>query len=222
MRVPDERPDVRPKRTTPLTLDIIRAEWAAKRASGETAGTALHHACYYVLGYFFGVEWLRDHVLVGCRYPGYLTNNPITQADGMGIDKDHTLRVVELAELLYNLQGVPGLNHCVDRMFSGQIEPTMAELGFGMFMRRQGVAFSYVTPTGAKGQDYDVDIPYEDGPVACGDIKCKIEGTGYAAGTLLNSLKKAQKQLPRNRPGIVFVRVPQRWSDHRTGGLQTT
>jgi hypothetical protein len=153
----------RPKRNTPLTLDIVRAKWDAVRASGDTVGSALHHACHCALEYFFGVEWLHDHVLVGCRYPGYLTMNPTVQADGMGVDKDHTLRVVQLAELLYNLQGVPGLDHCLDRMFSGQIEPTMAELDFGMFMRRQGVAFSYVSQTGRTTHDYDVDIIYEHG-----------------------------------------------------------
>jgi hypothetical protein len=71
----------RPKRTTPLTLDTVQAKWAAARASGETVGTALHQACYLVLEYFFGVEWLRDHVLVGCRYPGHLTMNPVVQTE---------------------------------------------------------------------------------------------------------------------------------------------
>jgi hypothetical protein len=208
-----------PKRTTPLTQDIVRAKWTGVRASGETVGTALHHACYCVLEYFFGIEWLRDHVLIGCRYPGYLMNNPIMQVDGTGIDKDHTLKVVQLAELLFNLQGVPGLDYCLDRMFSGQIEPTMAELDFGMFLRRQGVVFCYIGPTGVKTQDYDVQVLYEGGRVACGDIKCKIEGTHYAESSLLNSLKKAQKQLPSDRPGIVFVKVPQPWVDLSTGNL---
>jgi hypothetical protein len=172
-----------------------------------------------VLEYFFGVEWLRDRVLIGCRYPGYLTMNPIIQADGMGIDKNHTERVLQLAEFLYNLQDVPGFDQCLDRMFSGQIEPTVAELDFGMFLRRQGVAFSYVTPVGMKTQDYDVHIQYEDGSVACGDIKCKIEGSDYTKNSLLNSLNKAQRQVPSNQPGIVFVKVPQQWVDPNTGKI---
>ena len=209
----------RPKRTSPLTLDVVRAKWDAVRASGDSVGPALHDACYCVLEYFFGAQWVRDHVLIGCRYPGYLTINPIMQADGTRIDKDHTLKVVELAELLYNLQGVPGLEHSLDRMFRGQIEPAIAELDFGMFLRRQGVAFGYVIPTSVKTRDYDVHVPYDGGPVACGNIKCKIEGTNYAENSLLNSLKKAQKQLPSERPGIVFVKVPPHWVDLNTGNL---
>jgi hypothetical protein len=33
---------------------MVRTKWSAVRASGETVGTTLHHACYYVLAYFFG------------------------------------------------------------------------------------------------------------------------------------------------------------------------
>src|ERR1700678_3233716 len=77
----------RPDRSAPLTLEMIRAKWAAVRASGEAVGTTLHHACYYVLAYFFGDPWLHDHVLFGCRYPGYLTMRPVMQGGGMGIDK---------------------------------------------------------------------------------------------------------------------------------------
>jgi hypothetical protein len=104
-------------------------------------------------------------------------------------------------------------------MFEGQIEPTIAELDFGMLLRRQGVAFGYVIPTGVKTRDYDVYVHYEGGPVACGDIKCKLEATDYAKSSLLNSLKKAQRQFPSDMPGIVFVKVPQRWVDLNTGNL---
>jgi hypothetical protein len=198
---------------------MVHAKWTAVRASGETVGTTLHHACYYVLAYFLGDPWLHEHVLVGCRYPGLMSMRPVMQGDGMGVDKDQTLRVVQLAEILFNLQGTPGLEHCLGRLFSGQIEPIMAELDFGMFLRRQGVPFSYVAPSGVKSQDYDVDVPYEGGLTACGDIKCKIEGSDYTEATLLNSLRKVRQQLPADRPGIAFVRVPQDWVDASTGDL---
>jgi hypothetical protein len=209
----------RPIRSTPLTLAMIHAKWATVRAAGETVGTTLHHACYYVLDFFFGDPWLRDYVLVGCRRPGFLSMRPVIQSDGMGIDKDHTLRVVQLAEVLFNLQGIPGFEHCLDRMFGGQIESAMAELEFGMFLHRQGVSFNYIKPSGVKKQDYDVDVPYEGGTVACGDIKCKLEGSDYTEATLLNSLKKVRHQLPADRPGIAFVKVPQDWLDASTGNL---
>ncbi len=69
------------------------------RSKGEAVGTSLLHSCYLVLDYFFDVPWLHDHVLLGCRHPGYLTMRPQMVDDEMGIDKDHTLRVVELGRV---------------------------------------------------------------------------------------------------------------------------
>lgn len=209
----------RPNPRFPLTLEMIWEKLRIMRARGETPGTATHHALYSVLDHFLGEPWLHDHVLYGCRRPGYLAMNPTTGADGYGIDKVHTQRVLQLAEALFNLQGVPGLGQCIDRLFNGQIESTMAELDFGMFMRIQGTDFQYVTPSGVKRQDYDVELLYPDGLTACGDIKCKVDGSAFKKQGLLSTLKKARTQLPSDRPGIAFVKVPQDWVDRETGSL---
>ena len=204
-------PHARPSPAFPLTLEMIREKLRVVMARGETPATATHHALYHVLDHFLGEPWLRDHVLYGCTYPGYLAMNPTMVDEDYGIDKAHTQRVLQLAEALFNLQGAPGLDQCLDRLFRGQIESTMAELDFGMFMRIQGTDFQYVTPSGVKGQDYDVEILYPGGQIACGDIKCKLDGSAFTRRGLFNTLKKTRCQLPADRPGIAFVKVPQEW-----------
>ena len=74
-------------------------------------------------------------------------------------------------------------------------------------------------PSGVKGQDYDVELLYPDGMIACGDIKCKLDGSAFTRQGLLNTLKKTRRQLPADRPGIAFVKVPQEWVDRVTGNL---
>src|SRR5262249_53264970 len=72
--------------------------------------------------------------------------------------------------------------------------------------------FKFVTPTGVKGKDYDVGIEYTDGREACADAKCRLEGTELRADTVKNSLNKARSNnLPPDKPGIIFVKVPQTW-----------
>jgi hypothetical protein len=68
-----------------------------------------------------------------------------------------------------------------------------------------------VKPTGVTGTDYDVDIIYPNGLHVCGDAKCKVEGTDFNVKSIGYSLSKARKQLPDDRPGIVFVKIPPRW-----------
>ncbi len=212
-------PPQRPTPATPLTLDMIRAKWASMLAKGESVGTATHHACYFALEHFLGLPWLKKHVLSECSTPGYLSHRPKMVDEFIGIDKDHTQRVVQLAEALLNLQAVEGLGDRLDRLYQGQIEPTMAELDFGMFMRVQGTDFRYVEASGVKTRDYDVELFYPDGIAACGDIKCKLDGSAFSKTGLLSTLTKGRQQLPADRPGILFVKVPQEWVDRSTGIL---
>jgi hypothetical protein len=212
-------PSVRPKPASPLTLDMIRRKFEVVVARGDGPGTANHHALYYVLAHFLGEAWLRTHVLYGCPRQGYLSMNPTMVDDDFGVDQAHTQRVLQLAETLFNLQGVQGLDERLDMISSGQIESTMAELDFGMFLRMQGVDFRYVPASGVKGEDYDVELLYPDGLIACADSKCKLDGSAFSRDGLLSTLKKARKQLPANRPGIAFVKVPQEWVDRDTGNL---
>jgi len=212
-------PVVRPKPTSLLTLDMIRRKYEVVLAKGEGPGTANHHALYYVLAHFLGEAWLHTHVFYGCTRQGYLSMNPTMVDSEFGIDKAHTQRVHQLAETLFNLQGVEGLDQRLDTLFSGEIESTMAELDFGMFLRMQGAAFRYVPTSGVKGQDYDVELLYPDGPIACADSKCKLDGSEFSKVGLLSTLKKARKQMPADRPGIAFVKIPQEWVDRETGEI---
>jgi hypothetical protein len=131
---------------------------------------------------------------------------------------------MDLAEVIYNLQPVPGFDECITRLRDGDIEGTYAELDFGRMLYLNQVPFRFVVPQGTTGLDYDVEIEYPDGVIASADAKCKIEGTEFSENTIRNTLNKARKQLPDDRPGIVFVKVPPAWvsdSDRVTISLNT-
>src|SRR5712671_5500791 len=96
-------------------------------------------------------------------------------------------------------------------MRDGNIEGTYAELDFGRMLYLNQVPFRFVVPQGATGRDYDIEVEYPNGVIASADAKCKIEHTGFTENSITNTLKKARKQLPDDRPGIIFVKVPSRW-----------
>src|SRR6266403_255194 len=97
-------------------------------------------------------------------------------------------------------------------MRSGQVEATFAEFDFARFLYIHDIVFKFVTPIGMTGKDYDFGIVYADGREACADAKCRLEGTDSRADTVRTSLNKARtNNLPPDKPGIVFVKVPQTW-----------
>jgi hypothetical protein len=120
-------------------------------------------------------------------------------------------RIIDLAEVLYNLQNVSGFDACIAKMRNGDIEGTYAELDFGRMLYLNRVPFRYVVPHGTKGEDYDVQIIYPDGVIACADAKCKIDSTDLSENGVKNALTAARKQLPNDMPGIIFVKVPPHW-----------
>lgn len=128
---------------------------------------------------------------------------------------------MNLAETLFNLQHIDGFDERCDLLRAGQVESTIAEIDFGRFLYMHDVNFSFVTPSGQRGSDFDYLITYADGTTACADAKCRMEDSAIDHKMIRHSLETARKNnLPKDKPGIVFVKVPQTWlnsAETRTG-----
>lgn len=116
---------------------------------------------------------------------------------------------------LLNLQHINGFDACITQMRGDgdKIESTCAELDFGRFLYIHNVGFRFVAPQMTKGSDYDFEIVYPDALVVAADAKCKLETAAIEPGGVKKSLRRTREQLPKDRPGIVFVKIPQRWID---------
>jgi hypothetical protein len=164
-----------------------------------------------IICHFFGKQWHLNNILQDAahsRPAGFLRLDFTPGLEG----ERKTSRILDFAETLFNLQHIEGFDDRVDQMRAGQVEATFAEFDFARFLYIHDIPFKFVTPTGMKGKDYDFGIEYADGREACADAKCRLEGTEIRAETIKNSLNKARtNNLPPDKPGIVFVKVPQTW-----------
>lgn len=174
------------------------------RTNGQSESFAL--ACGVLRG-FMDADWIERHVVSDRKKKGFLS---IDETDPHRREMS-LFRVMDLAEVIYNLQTAPGFDECITRMRDGDIEGTYAELDFGRMLYLNKVPFRFVVAQGTVGLDYDVEILYPEDIVASADAKCKIEGTEFSENTIENTLKKARKQLPDTMPGVIFVKVPPRW-----------
>jgi len=192
-----------------LTADILEA--AIAQLPPEARREPAHRAQWvlsYIVQHFLGRDWFRRYALPDGDPKSYLFPN-FDLPEG---NKQYTIRLFFLADLLFNLQDVPGLERCLKPLRHGNIEPTMAELAIGMLLKQQGYGFRFVEPIHKQGSDYDLALTYPDGRTACADVKCKIlSGTARSGRTIGKSLERARGQLPTDEPGIVFVKLPQEW-----------
>jgi hypothetical protein len=162
-----------------------------------------------ILKYYFGDDWWNKWVVPETAKPNFLR---IDESDQNRLDL-RGLRVIDLAEVIYNLQHVLGFDECIVKMKNGDIEGTYAELDLGRMLYLNQVPFRYAVAQGVKRLDYDVEVEYPNGVVACAEAKCGIEGTTLSENTIRNKLTKAHGQLPADQPGIIFVKTPPRWMD---------
>jgi hypothetical protein len=65
---------------------------------------------------------------------------------------------------------------------------------------------------GIKGKDYDCDLVVEGKPLAC-DVKAKVESTELGTRTIEDAIEKAWHQLPAGGLSIVWVKLPQSWTE---------
>jgi len=173
---------------------------------------------FRVIQYFFGDEWINKNVNPYAKKPGYMRITFGKTAQ----DEIRGMRLVDLAELLLNLQDTPGFADLVGRLKTADVEPSLAELYVGRILYINDVPFRFVAPKGQKGDDYDLEVTYPDGTVVCGETKCKIESTTLTESTIANALQTARGQLPKDRPGVIFLKFPQQWleGDQRQASAQ--
>jgi hypothetical protein len=159
-----------------------------------------------ILKRFLDEQWIDRHFSPSGK-KGFLT---LDESSPEGRERS-AFRLIDLSEVLYNLQDVAGFDECIRRMRDGNIEGTYAELDFGRMLYLNRVPFRFVVPQGVKKLDYDIEILYPNGMVVCADAKCKIETTKFSENGVRNVLADARKQLPKESPSIVFVKMPPRW-----------
>jgi hypothetical protein len=192
----------------PLPIGELRAFISNIRLKhpDEDAFGLAQVAAYHLLAAILGDDWVETHIFRD-KSPTHFFRNASTD------DYERTkgrLRVIQLAEMVFNLQRVEGLNKSITMIRAGDIEAGFAELEVGRILHASDRVFEFVTPKGIKGDDYDLELLFSDVVVCC-ETKCKVEATAISEHSLIRTLHSGRKQLPEDKPGIIFVKLPQTW-----------
>lgn len=192
---------------TPLSPFLLNAVASELKFQNVLPGTPRFHFTIHavIIKYFLGDDWFRDHLLPD-SHPNSFLRPDFSSAD---IDPTYSIRTLELAEMLLNLQSVQGFWRCLEHLSLRQIQSGLAELQIGQVLKIRGIPFRYVED----GDTTTVDIifhPFAE-TTAFAEIKCKGEDTPYSDATLSNALTKARLQIGKGNAGVVFVKVPTAW-----------
>jgi hypothetical protein len=168
-----------------------------------------------VLRFFFGNQWTNENIFsihpevsAHHRHGRRFFRTDLTDPEDQF---RHMQRVATLAEITFNLQNAEGLRQRISLMDKHDLESALGELECAALLAHSELRLRFVTPTGSRGVDYEAEITTSAERTVCCEIKVKSESTSLDAQTLWSALEKARKQLPKNRPGLVLVKIPEDW-----------
>jgi hypothetical protein len=202
---------LRPYRITAATLRRMTSEIRSPRLPAPISEIESEFRLSgYILLDFFGPDWI-DHYLT---YKGLIRGSTY-----FGSDDNFYIRVITLAEMLLNLQDVPGFRSCLSIIARGDIEAGFAELEAAKFLSWFGVRFSFNTPRAKRKADFDLHVIFRNGNFGYGETESKRETGALTGTTIFNSLHHARKQLPNDKPAVIFLKLPETWlsqESHKT------
>jgi hypothetical protein len=181
-------------------IEISRDE--DTRRSGVFLEYATFQLAAYILVEFLGDKWLNYYV--GHR-------GLILKSSYFGDTDTFFLRVQNLAEMILNLQDVPAFSSCLEQLAGGEIESAYAELEVGKFLFWFNARFRFNKPIRQPKADFDLHVVFKNGNVGYGEIKSKRESEPLPKSGVLNSLRIARDQFPSDKPGVIFLKIPEAW-----------
>src|ERR1700730_12765524 len=188
--------------------DLLIAYLSFPEAIRKAQDTTAFALALMVIRHYLRDEWILAHLDASSRSDGFMRldlREPI-------VGYMQRFKVIDLAECLFNLQDSPGFEECITQIRQEPlIEATLAELHVGRMLHVKDYRFRFMKRTFIKGKDYDLEIDV-DKWIVCADVKCKLEHTQISAGTITDALRTGSRQLPGNKPGMLFVTVPQNWT----------
>jgi len=168
------------------------------------------HTCLTVIGFYLGDDWCAEYVRSEDNKDSFLYPS---QEEQFGLSRSWRANVYNLADMLFNLWNVKGFSNCCDEFLTGHLQSAMSVLYAGMLLKQQGYAFSFRSRSMTLGKDYDIELYYSDGRPACLEVKTRYPTHAITSTELKKRLEEFRKQLPDDKPGIIFMEIPNEWLD---------
>ncbi|MCE9544078.1 MAG: hypothetical protein K8T25_00920 [Planctomycetia bacterium] len=203
-------------------LDMEHLEfWMFSAAHGlfsypglDTYELAQHGLCTEVIRYFLGNEWTFNVIhglTIRDSFPDSKKFLWEDDKDNPNASCQSAERVLNLAECLYNFRDTPGMKYRLSQMMLDDLESAVGEMDCARLMAAPHLQFNFIVPVGKMGSDYEAEFVVPSGALVYCEIKTKKQKTQPRAQAAWATLDRARKQLPKGKPGVIFLSLPQSW-----------
>lgn len=196
-------------------LTIVIQTFAKSPPSGADETFLTYGLATEVLRFFLGNEWTNENVFSVHPHvsPPNRTGRQFLKTDSTEAEEQfrHMQRVTTLAEILFNLQDTEGLKHRISIMHHHDLEAALGEMECAGLLGAPALQFRFVTPSGVKGEDYEGEIVTSANRIVACEMKSRTDQRSPTKQTVWNTLEHARKQVPKGKPAIVLLKIPEVW-----------
>jgi hypothetical protein len=164
-------------------------------------------AATIIIRYFLGIEFSERYIKPSATPDAFMLNG---FDDRQVIRFIHQDRVINLANVLFNLNAEPGFDLLIVRFTSNRdLRSVFLEAMFASEFKKDGFTSEILPSSGIKGNDFDFRASKKETII-------NVEVTGatndrFAPSNIKNILTKKRKQLPSDRPAILVCALPYTW-----------
>lgn len=153
-------------------------------------------------------------VLTGPQFQGRNLEASAMQDSFLGISHeglaDHfQWRFQMLADALFNLRDHTGFSVLIERLEMRNLRPVFFEAQAAALMAQAGFSVALRPENGVRGDDFDFTAQLGEA-----SINCEVTAFStpeFGATTIQNALKHKRKQLPPDKPALVFCTLAEGW-----------
>jgi hypothetical protein len=200
-------------------LAIVIQTVAQQTQLAADAGVWTYGLASEVLRFFLGNKWTNENVFSIHKEVSSQNRRGRHFLKTESTDEDeqyrHMQQVTTLAEDLFNLQGVDGFRRRIALLHNEDLESALGEMECAVLLSAPEYRLRFVTPIRRKGDDYDGEVITSDNRLVCCEMKSKSEQSLPDSQAFWRTLDHARKQLPKGKPGIILVKIPETWLKQR-------
>lgn len=115
-------------------------------------------------------------------------------------------RIIHLAHMLWSLKDQDGFAEFLVKNSKDDFEPTYYEVTAAHWFLKNSESIRFVIPVSVKESDFDIEVR-KFFPYGCLNVEVKARKSFSTEKQIVDRLKQARKQLPKDGNGVVFCKI---------------
>lgn len=166
-----------------------------------------HRMAFCVIRHYLGAEWAAQKIHVRTDFDPFMLNELNELSENRFT---HMKRVQTLADKLFLLRNCKGFDVLCDRFRKRATKSCYEEALIASFFFHDGFEVEIIKESGIRGSDFDFVARRQEQSISV-EVTAK-EPVPLTVETIKNTLNQKRTQVPAHRPAILYVLIPECWT----------